>query len=90
MSSGPGSKNTCMPSHILIADDDAMVLQSIAWVLREQGYDVATVSGGTELMTALNSKTPDLLLLDIVMPDADGYELLARIKGDVRWRDMLC
>jgi two-component system cell cycle response regulator len=77
-----------MPSHILIADDDAMVLQSIAWVLREQGYDVSTVSGGTELMTALNSKTPDLLLLDIVMPDADGYDLLARIKGDVRWRDM--
>jgi two-component system cell cycle response regulator len=77
-----------MPSHILIADDDATVLQSISWVLREQGYDVSTAAGGSELMASLNAKTPDLLLLDIVMPDADGYDLLARIKGDARWRDM--
>ncbi len=77
-----------MPSHILVADDDTTVLQSISWVLREQGYDVSTASGGRELMSELDAKTPDLLLLDIVMPDADGYDLLARIKGDARWRDM--
>jgi two-component system, cell cycle response regulator len=77
-----------MPSHILIADDDATVRQSLSWVLQEQGYDVATAAGGAELWAALELRTPDLLLLDVVMPDADGCELLARMKSDTRWRDV--
>ena len=78
-----------MPSsRILVADDDPNVLQSISWVLREQGYDVATAQGGNRLIEELSARAPDLLLLDIVMPDQDGYDLLAKIKSDERWRDI--
>ena len=78
-----------MPSsRILVADDDPNVLQSLSWVLREQGYDVSTAQGGVQLMEELATSAPDLLLLDVVMPGQDGYDLLARIKGDERWRDL--
>jgi two-component system cell cycle response regulator len=73
---------------ILVADDDPDVLHSVSWVLREQGYEVGTAQGGAELITQLNSATPDLLLLDVAMPGQDGYDLLARIKKDDRWSDI--
>jgi two-component system cell cycle response regulator len=78
-----------MPSsRILVADDDPNVLHSISWVLREQGYDVSTASRGSQLLEALTVNAPDLLLLDIAMPDSDGYEMLSIIKADERWRDI--
>ena len=78
-----------MPSsRILVADDDAAALESVAAKLREQGYEVATAKGGTELFAELNAHAPDLLLVDLVMPDGDGYDVLARLKNDERWRDI--
>lgn len=75
-------------SRILVADDDPTVLQSVSWVLREQGYEVATAQGGAQLFDQLTAQAPDLLLLDVIMPDSDGYDLLTRLKSDERWRDI--
>jgi two-component system cell cycle response regulator len=75
-------------SRILVADDDPDILQSVSMVLTAQGYDVGTARGGVQLMHELAARTPDLLLLDVVMPDLDGYDLLARIKNDERYRDI--
>lgn len=78
-----------MPSsRILVADDDPSVVDSVAAVLREQGYDVATASGSAGLFSELVSRAPDLLVLDAEMPDADGYDVLARLKADERWREI--
>jgi two-component system, cell cycle response regulator len=78
-----------MPSaRILIADDDAAILESVTWVLQEHGYEVATANGGAACLAQMEQRTPDLLLLDILMPDADGCQLLERIKGDERWSDV--
>lgn len=83
------SSISVVPSaRIVIADDDPSVLHSMSWVLREHGYDVATAQSGGDLVTELTARTPDLLLLDIVMPGEDGYDLLTRIKQDERWRDL--
>ena len=75
-------------SRILVADDDVAVLESVTWLLKENGYDVVPASGGVSCMEQLERRAPDLLLLDILMPDADGFQLLERIKGDERWRDL--
>jgi two-component system cell cycle response regulator len=77
-----------LSTHILIADDDPSVLHSMSWVLREQGYDVTTAQGGAQLIAELSERIPDLLLLDVVMPDQNGYDLLATLKADERWRDI--
>jgi two-component system cell cycle response regulator len=73
---------------IIVADDDPNVLHSVSWVLREQGYEVSTAQGGAELIDELTANAPDLLLLDVAMPDMDGYQLLATIKSDARWSDI--
>lgn len=75
-------------SRILVADDDEAVLQSVTWLLEENGYEVVPASGGVACLEHLEQRMPDLLLLDILMPDADGYQLLERIKGEERWRDL--
>ena len=75
-------------ARIVIADDDPAILQTMTWVLKEHGYDVGSASGGRELMTLLEERTPDLLLLDVMFSDVDGFQLLERIKNDDRWRDM--
>jgi two-component system cell cycle response regulator len=75
-------------SRILVADDDIAVLESVTWLLKENGYDVVPAAGGTQCLDALEHRSPDLLLLDILMPDTDGYTLLERIKSEERWRDL--
>lgn len=75
-------------ARILVCDDDPSVLSSVSRVLGESGYDVVPVDRGATLFSALEQTVPDLVLLDIKMPDADGYEVLARIKRDLRWRDV--
>jgi two-component system, cell cycle response regulator len=75
-------------SRILVADDDEAVLESVTWLLQENGYDVVPARGGTACLEQLERKAPDLVLLDILMPDADGCQLLERIKGEERWRDL--
>jgi two-component system, cell cycle response regulator len=75
-------------SRILVADDDPAILQTMTWVLKEHGYDVVAAQGGQALLEQLEQRTPDLILLDVVMPGADGYQLLEKIKADDRWRDL--
>lgn len=75
-------------ARILVADDDAAVLESIGWLLAENGYDIVHARTGAECLALLEERRPDLLLLDILLPDAVGYELLETIKGDLRWHDI--
>ncbi len=75
-------------SRILVADDDVAVLESVTWLLQENGYEVVPANGGVACLEQLEKRSPDLLLLDIQMPDADGCQLLERIKSEERWRDL--
>ena len=74
-------------ARILVVDDDAAILQTISWILKEHGYDVIA-SGGDGLIAQLEARTPDLLLLDVVLQEGDGHQLLERVKSDDRWRDL--
>lgn len=73
---------------ILVADDDPIVLDSTSAVLRDAGFDVVAADGRDALFLALDKAPADLLLLDMVMPGADGVQLLKQLKGDRRWTDM--
>jgi len=83
-----GERPVIANTRILVADDDAAVLQTVAWVLKEQGYDVSAAHGGQALFERLEHEAPDLLLLDVALPGADNYQTLERIKADDRWRDL--
>jgi len=75
-------------ARILIADDDTSIVQTMTWVLKEHGYDVVSAHQGAKVLELMEERTPDLVLLDVMFPDADGYQILERIKGDDRWRDV--
>jgi UDP-3-O-acyl N-acetylglucosamine deacetylase len=66
---------------ILVVDDDAGVLRSVEAVLRDEGFDVVAVGGGRDAVAAVERWSPDLVLLDVWMPDLDGIEVLERIRS---------
>jgi len=72
---------------ILIADADPAAVQTVSWVLREQGYDVHSAADSETLFERLATVEPELLLLD-GLTDGAGLDLLERIKGEPRWRDL--
>jgi len=73
---------------ILVADDDQALTRTLSWILKENGYEVVTVTSGEHLLDRLGGDQYDLLLLDIMMPGADGLQLLERVKGDPRVQDV--
>ena len=80
---------TAMPAgKIVVADDDAALLQTLTWILKNKGYEVVPVPNGENLVGRLEEERPDLLMLDIMMPKVDGLQLLDRIKHDSRWIDL--
>ena len=78
-----------MPNaRILVADDDPALLGTLAWVLKEQGYEVVSTHEGNRVVPLMSERTPDLVLLDILFADSSGTDVLERIKQDERWRDI--
>jgi DNA-binding response OmpR family regulator len=67
---------------ILIVDDEEDILHFLELVLREKGYEVATATGGHEALTKAQVDRPDLVLLDIMMPQMDGWEVLKLLRVD--------
>lgn len=65
---------------ILCVDDDKVTLRVIERSLRNTGYGVLTAEGGNQALERLETTTPDLILLDAVMPGMDGYEVCARLR----------
>lgn len=69
-----------MPYKILIAEDDADIQEVLRLYLENSGYAVICASDGKEAYNKLNSEKPDLAILDIMMPEMNGYELTKRIR----------
>jgi two-component system sensor histidine kinase/response regulator len=74
--------------NIVIVDDTLANLRVLSSMLTERGYLVRCIPGGEMALTAISSELPDLVLLDIMMPGMDGYELCSRLKADERTRDV--
>lgn len=73
---------------VLIVDDNAQNLQVLANILRERRFRVATARDGFRALDFLRKRTPDLILLDIMMPGMDGFEVCRRLKSDEASRDI--
>ena len=71
-----------MPARVLIVDDDPTALEALNMRLSEEYFEVATASDGEQALQHMKSDPPDIVLLDIVMPGIDGYEVCERIRSD--------
>lgn len=74
--------------NVLIVDDEPINLHLLSNMLVKQGYEVHSVTRGVEALEVAQSNPPDIVLLDIYMPEMDGYEVCQRLKADERTRDI--
>ena len=75
-------------SRIMIVDDTPQNIQVLGTVLREQGYQLSVARNGRQALEAAQKIMPDLILLDVMMPELDGFETCRRLKDDPRTRDI--
>jgi twitching motility two-component system response regulator PilH len=73
---------------ILLVDDSRTELHHIGGLLKRRGYSVRTAENGEEAMNCLHDDKPDLILMDVVMPGQNGYQLTRRITRDTRFADV--
>ena len=72
---------------VLVIDDEASIRQSLAGALKDEGYRVVIAASGREGLEAIRSERPDVVLLDIWMPEMDGIETLRLVKTE--WTDQI-
>jgi DNA-binding response OmpR family regulator len=65
---------------IAVVDDDPYILMSLEFLMKKSGYEVMVARNGTEALDIINKEMPQLVLLDIMMPDVDGYAICKHIK----------
>jgi CheY-like chemotaxis protein len=73
---------------ILVVDDEPDIVKLVAISLKLGNFDVITSFGGPEALEILKTRKPDLVLLDIMMPEMSGYEVCKKIKSDPATKDL--
>ena len=71
-----------MAARILVVDDDPNVQRLLTYTLKQEGYEVSVASDGAEALKRWSSEHPDLMLLDVMLPKLDGYQVAAKIRAD--------
>jgi len=77
-----------MAKYVLIVDDAPNIVLSLEFLMKKEGYEVYSVSNGEEAMEAIAAKIPDLILLDVMMPRKDGYEVCQELRANQDWSDI--
>ena len=73
---------TMQPAQILVVDDNAMNVKLLSALLEGNGFAVSTAAGGVEALEKIQANKPDLVLLDVMMPDISGYTVCQRLRAD--------
>ncbi|MEZ4664776.1 MAG: response regulator [Caldilineaceae bacterium] len=77
-----------MAQKILIVDDEANIVISLQFLMEQAGYAVEIARTGDEALEKLDAFLPDLVLLDIMLPGVNGFEICQRIRESAAWRHM--
>ena len=75
-------------SKILIIDDDADIVEAMRLVLEKRGHKVSIAGEGNEGLEKARAEKPEVIILDVMMPGLDGFEVARELKGDSRTRDI--
>jgi len=74
--------------NILVVDDEEDLLELVQYNLNREGYSVSVVTTGEEAITRAQQELPDLIILDLLLPNVDGLEVCRRLKADARTQDI--
>lgn len=75
-------RNTDVASRILVVDDEEAITELLATALRYEGFDVATAEGGRDALALVRSYRPDVVILDVMLGDIDGFEVIRRMTAE--------
>lgn len=73
-----------MGKRVLLAEDELNIVASLSFLLKRAGYEVAVETDGRRALNAALNDTPDVLILDVMLPALDGYEVLRQLRADER------
>lgn len=71
-----------MPKTVLVCDDERHILESVTYVVRQEGYQVLTAEDGVQALHLAQTELPHLLLLDVILPQKNGFEVCRELKSD--------
>ena len=77
-----------MAQKILIADDEPNIVVSLEYLMKREGFDVRVAANGDEALTQVAEFEPDLLLLDVMLPRRNGFEVCQQLRRDPRWQSL--
>lgn len=75
-----------MGKKILLVDDEPFIIQMVSSRLKANGYDIISAADGEEGLTKARAENPDLIILDVMMPKMDGFQVCAALKQDERYK----
>ena len=79
---------TSTSARILVVDDTPANIQTLTAILKERGYQLSVATNGRQAIEVIERVRPDLVLMDVMMPEMDGYEACRQIKASAVWRDL--
>ena len=77
-----------MPRSVLVVDDEANILLSLEFLMKKAGYDVRTARDREEALAEMQKARPDLVLLDVMMPKRNGFDVCEIIRANPEWKDV--
>ncbi len=77
-----------MPRSVLIVDDEPNIVLSLEFLMKQAGFEVRVARDGEAALDAITERKPDLILLDVMMPKRDGYDVCQTIRTNPDWQDI--
>lgn len=77
-----------MSRRVLIVEDEPHIVEALTFLFTRDGFEVEAIADGTSALAALAGELPAVLVLDAMLPGADGFEILRRLRGDPRYARM--
>ena len=77
-----------MARSVLVVDDEPNIVRSLEFLMNQAGYRVRIVRDGEQALAAIEAEPPDLVLLDVMMPKRDGFQVCREVRANPDWRDI--
>jgi DNA-binding response OmpR family regulator len=77
-----------MGKRILVVDDEPNIVLTLEFLMKREGYEPEVAGDGEAALAAIARAAPDLVLLDVMLPRLDGFEVCRRLRADERWRGL--
>ncbi len=77
-----------MSRSVLVVDDEPNIVLSLEFIMKQAGFEVRVARDGDEALGAIEASPPDLVLLDVMMPNRDGYDVCQTIRANPAWKNI--